>query len=62
MVETRVARKKRRIPLLAQENDNLLVPEALAADVNANLFRPQPRCFEQQALPVENVLVENDQA
>lgn len=62
MVETRVARKKRRIPLLAQENDNLLVLEALAADVNANLFRRQPRCFEQQALPVENVLVEDDQA
>ncbi len=62
LIETCVAGEKRGIALLAQENDNLLVLQALAAKVDADLPCGPPRCLKQQALPVEDVLVEDDQA
>jgi hypothetical protein len=62
MIETCVAGEKRGIALSAQQNDNLLVLQTLAAKLDTNLPRRQPPCLEQQALSVKDVLVEDDQA
>jgi hypothetical protein len=48
--------------LPTQENDDLFVLQTLAANVDSNLPRRQPRGFQHQPLPIEDVLVENDQA
>jgi hypothetical protein len=46
----------------AQQNDDLFVFQAFATKVDSNLPRSEPPCFEQYALSVEDVLVEDDQA
>ena len=63
MIKLRVAGEKSRGVLLAQQDDNLLLLQALAAaKADSNLPRSQPPSFAQQTLSVQDVLVEDDQA
>jgi hypothetical protein len=61
-IEICVAGEKRGTALPAQQNDNLLVLQTLAAKVKTNLPRRQSPCLEQQALSVKDVFVKDDQA
>jgi hypothetical protein len=61
-IEIFVAGEERRIPLLAQENGDLVILHPLAADIDSNLPRRYPRSFQQESLVIENVLIQNDQA
>ncbi len=45
VIETRVAGEKRRIAVLAQQNDNLLILQTLATEIDSNLPRRQPPCI-----------------
>jgi hypothetical protein len=60
--ETCIAREEGGVALAPQKNDDLLVLQPLVADIHSNLPHRDPRRFQQQALPIEDVLVENDQA
>jgi len=60
-IETCITREERGITLPPQENDDLLVLQTLMPDVHSNLPHCDPRSFQQQALPIEDVFVENDQ-
>jgi hypothetical protein len=60
--KTYISRKESGITLLAQENENLIVFHPLASKVDTDLPRRQPRCFQEQALSLENILVEDDQS
>jgi len=62
LIEIRVACEKRGTALSTQQNQNLLIFQALAAEVETNLSRGHPPCLEQQSLPIKDVLVENNQA
>ncbi|MGD1072169.1 MAG: hypothetical protein ABSB15_18735 [Bryobacteraceae bacterium] len=57
-----VPREKRGIALPFQQNDNLLVLQTLSANIETNLSGRQPPRLKQQALPLKDVLVENNQA
>lgn len=57
-----VPREKCGIALPFQQNDNLLILHTLSADVDTNLFGRQTPRLKQQALPLKDVLVENNQA
>jgi hypothetical protein len=61
-IEIFVAGEERRIPLLAQENGDLVILHPLAADIDSNLPRRYPGSFQQESLVIENVLIQNDQA
>ena len=61
-IETSIACEERGAPLPAQENDNFLIVQAFSANIDSNLPGSEPRCFQQQALSFEDVLVEDDQA
>jgi hypothetical protein len=60
IIETCVTRAERGVALSTQQNDNLFVLQALATNVEANLFCAQPPCQEQQALSIQDVLVQDD--
>jgi len=60
-VEIRIAGEECDVPLLAQENGDLVVLHSLAADIDSDLPRGYPRSFQQELLALENVLVQNDQ-
>ena len=62
LIETLIAGEECGIPLLAQQNNDLLVLQAFMAEVDSDLPRRNPPRLEQQLLSVEDVLVENDQA
>jgi len=59
--EARITREERGITLPPQENDDLLVLQTLMPDVHPDLPHGDPRRFQQQALRIEDVFVENDQ-
>ena len=61
MIEAGVAREKCWIALPAQQDDDLLVLQTLATEINSDLPRGQPPGFETHQLSVKNVLVQNDQ-
>jgi hypothetical protein len=61
-IEVRIAREERGITLPLQENDDLLVLQTLMADIHPNLPHCDPRCSQQQSLPIEDVFVEDNQA
>jgi hypothetical protein len=52
----------RLIALPLQQNENLLILQTLSANVKTNLSGWQPPRLKQQALPLKDVLVENNQA
>ena len=62
MIEVCVAGEKCGIALSTQQNDNFLVLQTLAPNVETDLPRRQPPRLEQQALSVKDVLVEDNQA
>jgi hypothetical protein len=57
-----VPREKCGFALLSQQNDNLFVLQTLASKVETNLSRRQPPYLKQQALPIKDVLIKNNQA
>ena len=61
-IEIRIACEECNTPVLAQENDDLVVLHTLAAEIDSNLFCPDPKSLQQEPLVVEDVLVQNDQA
>jgi hypothetical protein len=61
-VEILITGEESGIPLLAQEDGDLVVLHPLAANIDSNLPRRYPGSFQQESLAVENVLVQNDQA
>ena len=61
-IEIFIAGEERGIPLLAQEDRDLVILHPLAADIDSNLPRCSPGSFQQESLVIENVLIQNDQA
>jgi hypothetical protein len=61
-IEIFIAGEERDVPLLAQEDRDLVILHPLAADIDSNLPRRYPRSFQQESLVIENVLIQNDQA
>jgi len=61
-IEICIAREECNVPVLAQENEDLAVLHAFAAEINSNLLCPDPKSLQQEPLVVEDVLVQNDQA
>ncbi len=60
-IESRVAGEERGPALAAQQYNDLFVLESLVAKIDGNLPRRYSRCLQQQALCLEDVLVENEQ-
>jgi hypothetical protein len=57
-----VPREKGGVALSPQQNDNFLVFQTFSAKVETNLPRREPPRLEQQALSINDVLIENNQA
>jgi hypothetical protein len=57
-----VPREKGSITLSSQQNDNLLVFQTLSAKVETDLSCRQSPRLEQQALSIQDILIENNQA
>ena len=59
-VETKVTRKKRRLPQVPQQYDYVFVFKSSATDVEADLSNGDAQPLQQQTLPVEDVLIKDD--